>query len=153
MNQQQRAFLNAFLTEAKGNATKAAILAGYSERTAAQIGSRLLKHPEVSAAIESKLEKHDIRTDAILRRLGRIAHAEPKTLTGTDVIGASRLILQVNGALKEKDAGTGRITVNIGFLSTASTQRHPSDLGQPITASVQVMSPQPQVALPEGSGE
>lgn len=45
------------------NGTKAAIRAGYSEKTAAQQASRLLKDPEVAAAVEQwKKQQHEERT-------------------------------------------------------------------------------------------
>jgi phage terminase small subunit len=44
-------FVEAYLGEASGNATRAAIIAGYSAKTADRQGSRLLKSVEVQGAI------------------------------------------------------------------------------------------------------
>ena len=49
LNLRQQRFVSAYLLEP--NATKAAVAAGYSERTAYQIGSRLLKHVEIEQAL------------------------------------------------------------------------------------------------------
>ena len=45
------------------NATQAAIKAGYSEKTAGAIGSRLLKDVKISAEVKKRLE--DIKSDSI----------------------------------------------------------------------------------------
>lgn len=119
MNPQRERFVRAYLTEANGNATQAAIQAGYSPKTAAQSASRLLKREDVRQAIGQKLERADLRTEARLRRLGLIADHEPEDISASDVIAANKLILQVNGALKDK-ASDSRITVNIGFLTPQS---------------------------------
>lgn len=132
---QQRTFVSAYLGEAAGNATKAAIIAGYSEKAARQVASRLLTYAHIQHAIEGRLEKHDLRTDAILRRLGKLAYATPDKVTGADVIGASKVILQVNGALKDTKADA-KVQVVIGFLGS------PQDAQPTITAQVIDVTPQ-----------
>ena len=52
-NPRHQAFVRHYLET--GNATKAAILAGYSEKSAAAAGSRLLTNPEVRGAIDTAL--------------------------------------------------------------------------------------------------
>lgn len=117
MTPKRRAFVNAYLGDAKGNGTKAAISAGYSEKTAGQAASQLLKRPEVRAAIGLRLKKADIATDKVLERLGRIVHSEPAEVKAADIVNASKVILQVSGDLQDKRSDAGRITVNIGFLN------------------------------------
>lgn len=60
-----------------GNATRAAIVAGYSERTAARIGSELLTKPPVKAALTKALKAQEKRTlvtaDANLRAIEALA--------------------------------------------------------------------------------
>ena len=122
MNARRQHFVRAYLGEAKGNATKAAIIAGYSQKTAKQIGSELLTFPDVKAAIQRGLEKADLTTQARLQRLAVLADHQPKAISAADVIRANELILKVNGALKG-DTGSSRITVNIGFLTTNQPAR------------------------------
>jgi phage terminase small subunit len=59
------------------NATQAAIRAGYSKKTAGQIGERLLKKVEIAAAIAAAKAERSERTmigaDRVLRELARIA--------------------------------------------------------------------------------
>lgn len=57
------AFVHAYVNDIKRNQTAAAIAAGYSEKTAAQIASRLMKDEEVAAAIaELENELHEQNT-------------------------------------------------------------------------------------------
>lgn len=150
MNAQRQRFVNAYLGEAKGNGAKAAIIAGYSEKAARQIASRLLTYADVREAIGRRLEREDIRTDAILKRLGKIAHSEPEKVTAGDVVAASKVILQVNGALKEKSSDS-RITVNIGFLG--SHKPSVQVIEEPATIdgeAIQVMPSRPHAALVSG---
>ena len=68
------------------NATQAAIRAGYSEQTAYAQGSRLLKHVEVAAAIDSKQQKLaaklEIPPERIEAELGRYAFADAPDAMG-----------------------------------------------------------------------
>jgi phage terminase small subunit len=118
VNARRQHFVRAYLGEAKGNATKAALIAGYSQKAAKQIGSRLLTYADVQQAIQKHADRADASTERILQNVARIANRQPETkLTGTEVLKASELLLRVNGALNEK-ATQSRITVNIGFLTS-----------------------------------
>lgn len=59
----QRRFVQAYVREP--NATKAALAAGYSEKTARSIGSENLTKPDIAAAVEAGFEqvmgKHEVR--------------------------------------------------------------------------------------------
>lgn len=59
------------------NATQAAIRAGYSKRTAGQIGEENLRKPEIAEAIQSAQREREERThitqDQILREVAAIA--------------------------------------------------------------------------------
>lgn len=52
LNERRKKFADYYLE--LGNATQAAIKAGYSEKTAYSIGQRLLKNPEVKAYIDRR---------------------------------------------------------------------------------------------------
>jgi len=60
-----------------GNATRAAIAAGYSERTAYKAAQELLQRPRVKVALRQALAAQQKRTlitaDAVLRRIDRVA--------------------------------------------------------------------------------
>lgn len=82
LNPKQSAFVDEYLVDL--NATQAAIRAGYSAKTAGQIGHELLKKPEVQAAIEARRKKMQedtaITPEAVLRRWWELASADPNEL-------------------------------------------------------------------------
>lgn len=71
----QRLFVAQYLVD--HNATQAAVRAGYSAKTAEQLGSRLLKNKWVAEAIEAGLAKQEKRiertADDVLRELWKLA--------------------------------------------------------------------------------
>lgn len=73
LNIQQAKFLKEYLKH--GNATRAAISAGYSEDSAAQIGSQLLRNVEIKSAVEKSLTKMEITAEKVIHELGILAFA------------------------------------------------------------------------------
>lgn len=139
-------FVRAFLGEAAGNATKAAILAGYSENSAKQTASRLLTYVDVRAAIEKAqgtlARKAGFTAEKVIEELAVVAECTPEKYTGGDKLKALELLGKANGLFKDKQ-GDSRITVNIGFLMTTP----PAD--QPTTLEASVMPRLPQVQISE----
>lgn len=86
LNTRQKTFVREYLIDL--NATRAAIAAGYSEGTAGQIGSRLLKNvniqTQVSRAVETRLERLGITADRVLRELARVAFYDPRKFFNAD---------------------------------------------------------------------
>ena len=74
MRKQWRLFAEYWLKE--HNATKAAIKAGYSPRSAHVQGSRMFKNDKVLAYIESRMKDLVMDADEAMTRLTRIARAE-----------------------------------------------------------------------------
>lgn len=78
LNPKQAAFVREYLVDR--NATQAAIRAGYSPKTAKEIGHENLTKPHVRAAIDAgtakQTEAAGITGDRILRELGRIAFSD-----------------------------------------------------------------------------
>ena len=76
MNERQQRFADAYLVSA--NATAAAVEAGYSPKTAYSQGSRLLRHPEVSSALEkrqlARAERVGLTADIVVEGLLYEAH-------------------------------------------------------------------------------
>jgi phage terminase small subunit len=79
LNQRQKLFAYEYLVD--GNATQAAIRAGYSERTAGSQAHDLLKKPEIQAVIGGKvraaLKKADISIDDVIAELSLIVELDP----------------------------------------------------------------------------
>lgn len=74
-------FVAAYLDNG-GNATQAAISAGYSPKTADQQGSRLLKDVKIKASISKKaasvLSKFELSIERTLREIARVAYSDPR---------------------------------------------------------------------------
>lgn len=60
MTPKQQSFVNEYLIDL--NATQAAIRAGYSQKTAGQIGDKLLKNAEIERALSDAMAKREERT-------------------------------------------------------------------------------------------
>lgn len=82
----QERFVEEYLIDL--NATQAAIRAGYSKKTAGQIGDENLKKPQIKKAIEEAKEKRSERTeitqDRVLQELARIAFFDIRRLYNAD---------------------------------------------------------------------
>lgn len=80
LNARQQLFVARYLIHR--NATRAAIEAGYSKKTARKIGSRLLTNVDVKAAIargqEKAIQRCESEADEVLRELRRIGKARLK---------------------------------------------------------------------------
>lgn len=78
LTEKQRRFVEEYLVEP--NATQAAIRAGFSERTAYQIGHEQLRIPQVAAAIVAAMEERSMRTkidaDWVLSKLRDMFEAD-----------------------------------------------------------------------------
>jgi phage terminase small subunit len=83
---QKQKFCEAYLE--KGNATEAAKIAGYSEKTAYSQGGRLLKDVECKAYIQERLNiaqsKNIASADEVLQFLTRVLRGEEKDQFGLD---------------------------------------------------------------------
>ena len=106
-NKQQR-FVEEYLVDL--NATQAAIRAGYSQRSAQQMGAENLSKPVIQQALRSELDLRSKRTaitaDAVLTEFGRIAFADIRDVVefggGTVTIkSSSELPKEVAAALAE----------------------------------------------------
>ncbi|MFZ2406386.1 MAG: terminase small subunit [Methylobacter sp.] len=74
MNKKQTVFVKYYLQT--WNATQSAIKAGYSKRSAGQVGHRLLKDDEIKAEIKLQLEALTMDADEVLARLADIARSD-----------------------------------------------------------------------------
>lgn len=86
MTPKQAAFVREFLTDLC--ATRAAIRAGYSARTAAFIGAENLKKPQIASAIERAMsersERTEITADRVLEKIGHLAFFDIRNLLNPD---------------------------------------------------------------------
>lgn len=86
MNARQQRFIDAFV--ATGNASEAARQAGYSSKAPGQIGEKLLKIPEIAAAIAARqaelAQGMQITAERVLRERARLAFMDPGKLFDTE---------------------------------------------------------------------
>lgn len=73
MNVRQRKFVTEYLKS--GNASDAAIKAGYSPKASRAISSRLLTNANVRKALETRLSRYDITADNVLKELALLAYS------------------------------------------------------------------------------
>lgn len=68
LSQRERRFVDAYMGLHVGNATQAAIAAGYSAKTAASIGCRLLRKVKVREAVKARVEQDPAVADRTRRQ-------------------------------------------------------------------------------------
>jgi len=94
MTDKQSLFVQEYLIDL--NATKAAIRAGYSKRTATGQASRLLTKVKVQKLIQGAMKEREQRTgitqDRVLRELALIAFADMKDYVEIDEYGGVKII-------------------------------------------------------------
>jgi phage terminase small subunit len=80
------------------NATRAAISAGYSEKTADTQGARLLVNVKVAQAIEAKtnriLGRLEVTADMVVQEIAKLAFFDPRKLFHDD--GSMKLISEID---------------------------------------------------------
>jgi phage terminase small subunit len=111
LNMRQRKFVEEyFRTDPPYNATKAAIAAGYSKKTAYSIGNRLLKNVEVKNAIDIRAEElfQIIKEDQlrVLLELQRCAHFDIRKLfdeNGRFITNIRDMPYEISAAIKSID--------------------------------------------------
>lgn len=111
LNERQKLFVAEYLKDP--NAKGAAIKAGYSEKTAEQIGYQLLQKTSVAEAITKAQQKRERRTeitaDKVLKALSDIGFNEDKERT-TDRLKALELIGKHLGMYTDKMEMKAEIT-------------------------------------------
>jgi phage terminase small subunit len=96
LNDKQRAFVREYRVDR--NATQAAVRAGYSAKTAKQIGSRLLTNVDIAREIEraeaKAAAKVELTVERTLQEIARIAFQDPRKLYRED--GSQRPIHELD---------------------------------------------------------
>lgn len=124
LNLRQRRFVDALLGSANGNATKAAIAAGYSPKAAQPVSARLLSNAMVQQALKARQKVETKR--AILTAEQRDEHLSKLALSAL-VPPATQV-----SAIKELNKCSGRhsikhvldVTDKLGEIIGAAVDRH-----------------------------
>jgi phage terminase small subunit len=106
MNTKQRKFALEYAKDP--NATKAAIRAGYSKRSAHSIGYDLLKKPEIVKAIQKKLAKYEITAEKVLAEIAKLGYANMQDYTRVDSDG--KPVLDLSKITRDQFAAVAEIT-------------------------------------------
>lgn len=96
------------------NATKAALDAGYSEKSAHSIGSENLKKPEIAARVQARLTQAAMTADEVLFHLAEIARADLDEVT--DSLGNLDM-------KKARDAGKTRLIKKVRQRTITTSDR------------------------------
>ena len=106
LTDKQRVFIEEYLR--CWNATEAARRAGYSAKTARQIGEENLSKPDIADAIKQRIAEKAMSADEVLLRLAMQARGEQDAFAESDGRGGIFINLQ-----KLYDAGLGHLVKSI----------------------------------------
>lgn len=126
LNDRQQLFVHEYLVDR--NATQAAIRAGYSEKTAKQIGSRLLTNVDVAAEIQKRRaalsEKLEITQERVLQELAAIGFAKSTDYVEVETMPEEKLgIHPITGEVVMLPAGWCQYVKVIDTAELAPTQQ------------------------------
>lgn len=130
LNERQKAFADYYIQT--GNATEAAIKAGYSEKTAYSIGNENLKKPEISAYISERMaeqsKKRVADANEVIEFYTAVMRGEVKDQFGLDAslsdrLKASDALMKRYNAIKETES---KNTFNEGMQALADLINNPA---------------------------
>ncbi len=130
LNERQKAFVDYYIQI--GNATEAAIKAGYSEKTARSIGAENLTKPDISAYIRERLDEQSNKRVAdaneVIEFYTAVMRGEVKDQFGLDASLSDRLkagdaLMKRYNAIKETES---KNTFNEGMQALADLINNPA---------------------------
>lgn len=112
LSDKQKRFVEEYLVDL--NATQAAIRAGYSRKTASEIGYQNMSRPEiadaVAAAMQARSERTGITADRVVQELALIGFARMRTYMRTTSAGDP--YLDLSAVTDEQSAALAEVTVD-----------------------------------------
>lgn len=112
LTDKQRRFVEEYTGPANFNASEAARRAGYSEKTAGQIGWQLLQKTTIDEAIQDRLDRLAMSADEALKRLADWARGDIGKVVKVTEDGAFRLDLK-----KAKEEGALHLVKELSYDS------------------------------------
>lgn len=125
LSNKQQAFVNEYLVDF--NATQAAIRAGYSVKTARQIGSKLLTKVDISTVVQAEIAERSMSADEVLLRLAEHARGDMGDFMAIGPLGFS---LDLNGA---KERGITHLIKKVKQKTTTFLSKNESDEDREVT--------------------
>ena len=113
MTPKQEMFVKEYLVDL--NATQAAIRAGYSEKTAGQIGEQNLKKLEIASEIQKEMDKRsqktEITSEMVIKEIAKLAFGDIRKLFDADgrLLPVSILPADIAAAVSSIKVVTSRI--------------------------------------------
>lgn len=122
-------FVVTLLADPKRNATKAAIGAGFSAKTAYSAGSRLLKHVEVARVLKAReaevvgkaMEKVQLTADEMIDSLARDVRFDPAKLYNAD--GSMKQVSEMDEATRRALRGVESDEIRVGDAVLGHTSK------------------------------
>lgn len=111
LSERERRFVEAYMGQAAGNASKAAALAGYSPKTAYQLGSRLLKKVQIRAAIAERQQADPLVADRAERQAFLSAMLRDESAHPLARLKACDQLSKMSGDYLERREVTGELRV------------------------------------------
>ena len=141
MTRKQQLFVGEYLIDL--NATRAAIRAGYSEKTAQAIGAENLTKPiiaeAIATALEARAERTEVTQDRVLEELALIGFAEmpdEPALKWADKLTALDKLAKHVGMFIERHQHRGEITTTAREMSDEELLERASQLANRVAAHV-----------------
>lgn len=115
LSQKQRRFIDFFMGEAAGNATRAAELAGYSHKTAHQIGAENIRKPQIAAAIEVLVATRPEIATREERQTFWSQFMRDQSLTAFERYKASELLGRSHGDFIDRTDHSGEVKLRVSW--------------------------------------
>ena len=137
LNPKQRRFVQEYLIDL--NASKAALRAGYSKKSARSHGPRLMRIPNIAAAIERALaeraERTQITADRVVIELAKVAFGDPRRLLalgsngetvfeGAKLTDAEAALISEITEIKTEKGGTRRVKLHCKMTALTMLAKH-----------------------------
>ena len=126
LTEREAAFVDALIGKAKGNATLAAKIAGYSPKTARQAAARLLTKVNVQKALVNRREKRKLEAIATADERDRYlsAFVRDETLDAFARIGAVKELNKVEGRHSMTHIHKGKLTLEQALGQSREGEAH-----------------------------
>ena len=118
LTSKQATFINEYLVDL--NATQAAIRAGYSKRTAGQIGDENLRKPQIAKAIQESMsqraERTEISSELVVRGILQVirrCEGSGEAFDATQALRGYELLGKHLGVFGSRAEGTTGMIVNV----------------------------------------
>lgn len=135
LTDKQRRFVEFYCGECKFNATQSAIKAGYSEKTARQVGSENLSKPDIQEYISEFMnqatEEAEVTTEWVVKRLKKLADPDSGDVNASACVAACGKLSDYTGGFdKNKNHTVHSGSIGLKDISQMSDEELENELNQ-----------------------